>query len=203
MKSLFNYIITTNKRYNNIVDVDGNELVVNSEITERDAQFVNRIGTVLSLPMLFESPVDIGEEVIVHHNVFRSWYGKDKKERNSSNYLGENTFFLAPDQLFGYKKNGEWIASEGYCFVEPILDHDRWSVAHKRGLLGVVAFGDKESPLKGTKIGFTPDSEYEFIIDGKLYYRILSNHITHEYKKETTESAESSGQRVRATTQGS
>ena len=36
MQSLFDYIISTENRYNNIIDVDGKELVVNTEITERD-----------------------------------------------------------------------------------------------------------------------------------------------------------------------
>ena len=51
MNSIYNLLISTKNRYNNSIDVDGNELIINTEITERDAEFVNRIGTVVGLPM--------------------------------------------------------------------------------------------------------------------------------------------------------
>ena len=34
MQALFDYIISTENRYNNVVDVDNKKLVVNTEITE-------------------------------------------------------------------------------------------------------------------------------------------------------------------------
>ncbi len=39
MQALFDYIISTENRYNNVVDVDNKKLVVNTEITERDYMF--------------------------------------------------------------------------------------------------------------------------------------------------------------------
>ena len=33
----------------------------------------------------------------------------------------------------------------------------------------------------GDVVGFTPDSEYEFEVEGEKLYRILSNHITINY----------------------
>ena len=48
MKSLFNYIISTESRYNNKVNVDQKELILNTEISERDYMFVNRIGTIVN-----------------------------------------------------------------------------------------------------------------------------------------------------------
>jgi hypothetical protein len=33
----------------------------------------------------------------------------------------------------------------------------------------------------GDVVGFTPDSEYEFEIEGKKLYRILSNQVTINY----------------------
>ena len=52
MQALFDYIISTENRYNNVVDVDDKKLVVNTEITERDYMFVNRIGKVVSVSQL-------------------------------------------------------------------------------------------------------------------------------------------------------
>ena len=41
MKSLYNYIIYTDSRYNNKKNIDGKELILNSELSERDYKFVN------------------------------------------------------------------------------------------------------------------------------------------------------------------
>jgi len=72
MKSLFNYIISTESRYNNKVNVDQKELILNTEISERDYMFVNRIGTIVNEPaygVTLKTPKK-GDTVIVHHNVF-------------------------------------------------------------------------------------------------------------------------------------
>ena len=37
---------------------------------------------------------------------------------------------------------------------------------------------------EGDVVGFKPDSEYEFNIDGQKLYRILSNYITTNYVEE-------------------
>ena len=69
MRSLQNYIISTNNRYNNKVDVGDKELILNTEITERDYMFVNRIATVISTPLEVKTPIEKGDDIIVHHNV--------------------------------------------------------------------------------------------------------------------------------------
>ena len=38
----------------------------------------------------------------------------------------------------------------------------------------------------GDVVGFTPDSEYEFEIEGDKLYRILSNQVTINYGQEKT-----------------
>ena len=68
MKSLFNYIISTESRYNNKKEVGNKELILNTEVTERDYMFVNRIGKVLSEPaygVTSKTPKK-GDIVIVH-----------------------------------------------------------------------------------------------------------------------------------------
>ena len=87
MQSLFEYIISTENRYNNKIDVDGKELVVNTEITERDYMFVNRIGKVLQTPVYNNSVIKKGDYVILHHNVFRRWIDVRGNEKNSSSFL--------------------------------------------------------------------------------------------------------------------
>ena len=105
MKSLYKYIISTNDRYNNKTSVDGKELILNTEITERDYEFVNRIGTVISTPINIKTPIKKGDKVIIHHNVFRRWYDVRGNERNSGNYIDEDKYSVSPDQLFASNQN--------------------------------------------------------------------------------------------------
>ena len=194
MRSLYNYIISTNSRYDNKVSVGNKELILNTEITERDYLFVNRIGTVINAPINIKTPIEPGNEVIVHHNVFRRWYDVRGNERNSGNYIKEDTYTVSEQQIFAYKQNGKWHCPIQYCFVEPIDSEDEWSTESEQKLMGRLTYtNDYLSSLGlscGDVVGFTPDSEYEFNIEDKKLYRILSKDITinygHKENKTTT-----------------
>ena len=194
MRSPFNYIIETEQRYNNKVDVDGVELVVNTEITERDAIFVNRHATIRSTPIV-GGALEVGDEVIVHHNVFRRMVNTKGKETDSGSFLGENQALVFHDQIFAYKREGKWHACEGYCFVEPRGNEETFINGNVALLSGHVWLADERLKSQGVNesdlVGFTPNSEYEFYIDNKLYYRILSNHV-YGLKKDATEETRSS-----------
>lgn len=190
MKSLYNYIISTTNRYDNKVSIDNKELILNTEITERDYRFVNRIGTVVNVPINISTPIKQGDDVIIHHNVFRRWFDVRGVERNSGSYIDEDKYIVSPDQLFAYKQNGKWHCPNMYCFVEPLENKDIWSTESEQKLLGKLTYtNDYLESLGlsyGDTVGFTPDSEYEFNIDDKKLYRILSTDITINYghKKE-------------------
>jgi len=187
MRAIHDFIIETDNRYNNTVDVDGAELVVNTEITERDAQFVNRIGTVVAVPTAREVAIQVGDKVVVHHNVFRRWYDMKGKEKNCGSFINENQYIVSEDQVFAYKRGDEWKACLRYCFVKPIKDDSEWRETMYKHLQGELVFTDPyldELGIKpGTIVGFTPDSEYEFTIDDQLLYRIYSTQITIEYEE--------------------
>jgi hypothetical protein len=194
MRSLYNYIISTNSRYDNKVSVGSKELILNTEITERDYLFVNRIGTVINAPINIKTPIESGNEVIVHHNVFRRWYDVRGNERNSGNYIKEDTYTVSEEQIFAYKQNGEWHCPIQYCFVEPLENEDVWSTESEHKLVGKLTYtNDYLNSLGlscGDVVGFTPNSEYEFNIEDKKLYRILSKDITinygHKENKTTT-----------------
>lgn len=185
MRSLYNYIISTNSRYDNKVSVGSKELILNTEITERDYLFVNRIGTVINAPINIKTPIESGNEVIVHHNVFRRWYDVRGNERNSGNYIKEDTYTVSEEQIFAYKQNGKWHCPIQYCFVEPLENKDVWSTDSEQKLIGKLTYtNDYLSSLGlscGDVVGFTPNSEYEFNIEDKKLYRILSKDITINY----------------------
>ena len=191
MKSLYNYIISTTNRYDNKVSIDNKELILNTEITERDYRFVNRIGTVVNVPININTSIKQGDDVIIHHNVFRRWFDVRGVERNSGSYIDEDKYIVSPDQLFAYKQNGKWHCPNMYCFVEPLENEDIWSTESEQKLLGKLTYTNDYLESLGLSygdiVGFTPDSEYEFNIDDKKLYRILSTDITINYghKKET------------------
>jgi len=187
MKSLYNYIISTNDRYNNKTSVGGKELILNTEITERDYQFVNRIGIVISTPINIKTPIKKGDQVIIHHNVFRRWHDQHGNERNSRSYFKEDQYFVAIDQIFLYKKNNEWCSLPDYCFVKPIESNSIYEDKEKP-LVGIVKYTNSKIPVnKNDLIGFTPNSEYEFIIEKERLYRVLSKFITIKYEHQGKE----------------
>ena len=191
MNSIYNYIITTGNRYNNAVDVEGKELIVNTEITERDAEFVNRVGTVIGTPLATDTPIEVGDEIVIHHNVFRRWYDVRGNEKNGGSYIDEDKYFVFPDQVFAYRKpGGKWIATPGYCFVEPIesLEELIWDVSKELPKVGHIRYGAEQlGLLEGSLVGFTDGCEYEFRIGDERLYRIYLNDIIWTSKKNVKE----------------
>tara|TARA_R110000764_G_scaffold234041_1_gene327699 strand:+ start:1877 stop:2482 length:606 start_codon:yes stop_codon:yes gene_type:complete len=185
MRSIYDFIISPKEsRYTNSKKVGGKTLIVNTEIYNH--QYVSRNAIIKSTPMIVDTNIRVGDEVIVHHNVFRRWLDIKGIERNSKSYIDENNYCVKQDQIFSYKRNNKWLPVEGYCFVKPVKNKDTYSNQQEEELVGVIKqvdtklkdFGIKENDL----VGFIPNSEYEFVIDGERLYRVLSNHISIKYE---------------------
>ena len=126
MKAYKDFIISPiGERYNNSKKVGDKELVLNTEIYNH--QFVNRLAKVIATPLLFQSPINIGDEVIVHYNVFRRWYDVKGRERNSRSYWKEDKYLITEDQIFLYK-NKNWRAMPGFSFIKPIKQNNKFSL---------------------------------------------------------------------------
>ena len=188
MQSLFSFIVKPkNERYDNKKDIDGQELLLNTEIS--DHRYVSRTGIVTSIPKLNDSEIQVGDEVIVHHNVFRRWYNNKGIEKNSRSYYMEDKYFVFPDQIFLYKRNNQWQTFEDYCFVKPIVSNSILSNDKEVPFKGIVKYVHKKLSgiNKGDLVGFTPGSKYEFIIEGERLYRVLSKFITIKYERQRNE----------------
>ena len=187
MRSVYNFVVTpVGERYNNTKKVGDKELVLNTEIFNH--QYVNRLAKVISIPMIGDTDIKPGDEVIVHHNVFRRWHNVKGEEKNSRSYFNESTYFITKDQIFLYKKDGKWKVPKGYCFVQPIVNKDKFDLDQEKPLVGIVKYTDG-TVNKGDLVGFNPGSEYEFIINSQKLYRILSNLITIKYEYQGNEKA--------------
>ena len=188
MQSLFNFIVKPkNERYDNKKYIDGQELLLNTEIS--DHQYVSRVGIVTATPKSEKTEIQVNDEVILHHNVFRRWYDVRGKEKNSRSYYKEDEYFVASDQIFLYKRNGKWQAPKGFCFVKPILSNNILLNEKEIPLRGIIKYVDKElnDIEKEDLVGFTPSSEYEFIVDGERLYRVPTNSISIKYERQGTE----------------
>ena len=187
MKAVYNFVVTPVKsRYNNTKDIDGKELIVNTEIFNH--QYVNREAIVKAIPTVGETDIKVGDTVIVHHNVFRRWHNQHGIEKNSKAYIDEDHYLVQPDQIFLHKPkaifsyhNRKWQAMQGYCFVAPIKSKNKLDIDKEEPLMGVVKYTDG-TVKEGDLIGFKPSSEYEFIIDGQKLYRLFSKFITIKYE---------------------
>jgi len=185
MKSVYNFVVTPKgDRYTNIKKIGDSELILNTEIFNH--QYVNREAKVLSTPLVNNTEIREKDEVIIHHNVFRRWHNVRGEEKNSKSYLWDNKYLIAEDQIFLYKRHREWKCLKGYCFIQPIKDTEDFTVDKEKALTGIVVHSDG-TIKEGELVSFRPGSEYEFIINGKRLYRILSNFITIKYEYQGNE----------------
>ena len=188
MNAYKDYIVSPmGNRYNNNIQVGKRELIVNTEIFNH--QYVNRKAKVIATPLLFQSPINVGDEVIVHHNVFRRWLNVKGVEKNSRSYWKDNKYIISEDQIYLYKREN-WIATPGYSFVEPIKSlnpyHYKLSLDIEQPLVGVIKYSDGTFS-KNELVGFTPVSQFEFVVDGERLYRVMNKFITIKYEYQGNE----------------
>ena len=180
MKSVYNFVVTPKgERYNNTKKVGDSELILNTEIFNH--QYVNREAVVVSTPIVGNTDIKPGDTVIVHHNVFRRWHDVKGVEKNSRSYFNESTYLVNYDQIFLYKRKHKWIAPKGYCFVKPLKAQNPFNIDIEKPLQGIVKHSDGTIDVNSL-VGFTPNSEYEFIVDNERLYRVLSKFITIKYE---------------------
>ena len=185
MRSVYNFVVKPKgNRYNNTKQIEGSELIINTEIYNH--QYVNREAIIVSTPIIGETDIKPGDEVIVHHNVFRRWHDIRGIEKNSRSYFNEDTYLINQDQIFLLKycasfSDDNWYAPQGYCFVKPLKAIDQFNIESEKPLQGIVKYSDGTVEVNDL-VGFRPSSQYEFIVDGERLYRVLSNFITIKYE---------------------
>ena len=183
MKSLYYFIVKPlNDRYDNTRTVAGTDLIINSGI--EDHRFISKKAVVVSTPAAYTTKINIGDELYIHHNIFRRWYDQKGKERNSSTHFKDDLYFVAPEQIYMYNLKTHL----DYCFVKPLKNQSVLENRKEQPNIGIVKYSNKSLEAlgitPGTLITFTPNSEFEFIIEGERLYCMKSNNIalTHEYQ---------------------
>jgi len=185
MKSLYNFIIKPlNKRYDNTVKVDNKNLIVNTQV--EDFKFISKEAEVVSIPSAFDTVIEVGDKIIVHHNIFRRWYDQRGNARNSAKYFTNNLYFAELDQIYLYKKDNKWNSFNDRCFVMPLKNNDQFRNSKTQKLIGVLKIGNSSLEalkiLPGDVVGFKPNREWEFKINNELLYCMKSNDIVIKYE---------------------
>ena len=185
MNSIYDFIITPkNSRYNNEKKVGNKTLITNTSI--EDHKLVSKHAVIISVPLAYKSILKVGDEVMVHHNIFRRWHDIKGNSRNSSQYFKEDLYFCKPDQLYLYKKNNKWLAIGERCFIKPIKNNDTLSKDIEKKNIGILKISNsslealKISP--GDLIGFKSGREWEFIVNDERLYCMKSNDIIIKYE---------------------
>ncbi len=188
MQSLYYFIVKPlNDRYDNTRTVAGTDLIINSGI--EDHRFISKKAVVVSTPAAYTTKINIGDELYIHHNIFRRYYDLKGKEKNSSTYFKDDLYFAYPEQIYMYNDK----CHLNYCFVKPILNKDYLRNRKEQPNVGILKYSNsfleaiKIKP--GALVTFTPNSEFEFIINNERLYCMKSNDIalTHEHKGDEKE----------------
>jgi co-chaperonin GroES (HSP10) len=102
-------------------------------------------------------------------------------------------YFANSDQIYLYGNTENWNSFNDRCFIKPIKNIDHLKLDKERKLIGILKYGNsslnKLDINPGDLVGYTPNGEYEFIIDNQRLYCMKSNDIVikHEYKGNETE----------------
>lgn len=163
-----------------------NGVIVNSTI--ESVECIQRVATVVSAPLC--TILKKGDKVVVHHNIFRKRNSTRGNVVESNYHIDNNLYFVPLTEVFMYKRGDKWTAIDPYCFVRPIEQVQREGFAvgvnedsHKGMVqnIGIMEFPNKELLEQGVKQGdkvmFSRYSEYEFEIDGVLYYKMGTKDI--------------------------
>ena len=183
MKSLYSFIVKPlNERYDNIKKVDDKTLIINTGIENH--RFVSKKAAVVSTPAAYTSKIKVGDELYVHHNIFRRWYNMKGEEKNSSTFFKDDLYFVSPEQIYMYNLKPHL----DYCFVKPLKNQNLLENRKEQPNVGIMKYTNNALEAvgitPGTLITFTPNSEFEFVIEGERLYCMKSNDIalTHEYQ---------------------
>lgn len=185
MKSLYDFIIKPlGDRYENEIKIGDKTLVLNTKI--ESFKSVNNLAVVVETPKAFKTSIKKGDIVLIHHNVFRVFYDMKGVKKNSRSYFKDDLYFCAVDQVYLYKNTEDWKSFGDRCFVMPLKNEDILTNDKEQKLIGILKYGNKSlEALKinpGDVVGFTPNSEWDFIVDEQRVFCMKSNDIVIKYE---------------------
>ena len=185
MKSLYDFIIKPlGDRYENEIKIGDKTLVLNTKI--ESFKSVNNLAVVIETPKAFKTSIQKGDIVLIHHNVFRVFYDMKGVKKNSRSYFKDDLYFCAVDQIYLYKNTEDWKSFGDRCFVMPLKNEDILTNDKEQKLIGILKYGNNSLKAlninPGDVVGFTPNSEWDFIVDEQRVFCMKSNDIVIKYE---------------------
>lgn len=187
MRSIYDFIIEPlGNRYDNTTKVGEVNLITNTSI--ESWKHVNNYAKVIETPVGINTPIKKGDTIVVHQNVFRTFYDMKGKKKNSRSFLEDNKFICAVDQIYLYKSKSHnpWRALGDRCFVVPVENTDDFSNDKTEPLIGILRIDNSSLNELGMRVGdvlgFTPNSEWEFSVDNQLMYCMRTKDIVIKYE---------------------
>ena len=77
------------------------DFIVNTKI--ESFKFVNRFAEVVETPIAFYTDIKKGDIIIIHQNVFRTFYDMKGAKKVSRSFFQDDLFFVSIDQVYMYK----------------------------------------------------------------------------------------------------
>lgn len=215
MKGITEYIVSFEKTHRDTITEGDATYSVNPNFEQ--PKHINRIGKVIAVPSFGKNEIKVGYEVLVIHTVLLNEV-YEKTGTKKSHFcidIEKNYFRFEPNLIVMYRenKNENWRAHLNNVMVMPIevaKEKKEWNgyeipetvfekeLGYKGNETqkGVIAFANdtlkSEGVFEGDTVIFKEDREYEFEIDGKIYYHMenvdlilyKSNFIKTEYELE-------------------
>ena len=187
MKPLHDFLLSPfeNKRYDNLSRHGDKKLIIST--SQEDHTATNRFGVIKEVPFNYSGPIQVGDTVILHHNVFRIFYDMKGVEQSSPCHFYKNLYLVPPEQIYFYQKetpeHNNWKSTGEYCFIKPRhkAEKELLSLDKLEELVGEVThdngFLNTQGVKKGDLVSFYPDTEYEFKIGKEVFYRVKNKRI--------------------------
>lgn len=190
MKSLYDFIVKPlGETYDNTINIDDTKLILNNNV--ESFKFVNNYAEVISTPLMLETPVNIGDIILVHHNVFRRWYDMKGEQKNGRAFFVDDLYFVSIDQVYLYKNKNGFNPFGDRCFVKPIKSKNVLDNEKEQNLIGIIKIGNSSLEAlginQGDLVGFKPNSEFDFLINKERLYCMKSNDIVLKYERKGDE----------------
>lgn len=190
MKSLYDFIVKPlGETYDNTINIDNTKLILNNNV--ESFKFVNNYAEVISTPLMLETPVNVGDIILVHHNVFRRWYDMKGKQKNGRAFFVDDLYFVSIDQVYLYKNKNGFNPFGDRCFVKPIKSKNVLDNEKEQSLVGILKIGNSSLEAlginQGDLVGFKPNSEFDFLINKERLYCMKSNDIVLKYERKGDE----------------
>ena len=116
MKSIYQFIVSpvNNQRYKNTKKIGDVDLVIST--SEENYTTSNREATVIETPLNYKGPIEKGDTLLVHHNVFKFYNDMYGKRQSGRSFLKDNIFLVDSEQFFAYKKMEYGMVMIGIVF---------------------------------------------------------------------------------------